>query len=182
MNKKTKDGVATIGIYVDDILLTCSSPSLADTTIQDLEKEYKQLKVTRGTTHNYLGMVLDFTQKGVVRECQSGMTEEITRAPGVDTLTVALGPSEEKPKTPGTELLFSSSDRSPALDPPLTKIVHSLTARILFVANRARPDMLTFISFMTKRVLAPTVEDGRKLLRAMRYLAHTSKLELTLGF
>ena len=174
MNKKTKDGMATIGIYVDDILLTCSSPSLADTTIQDLEKEYKQLKVTRGTTHNYLGMVLDFTQKGVVRVCQSGMIEEITRAPGVDTLTVALGPSEEKPKTPGTELLFSSSDRSPALDPPLTKIVHSLTARILFVANRARPDMLTFISFMTKRVLAPTVEDGRKLLRALRYLAHTS--------
>ena len=33
MNKKTKDGVATIGICVDDILLTCSSPSLADTTI-----------------------------------------------------------------------------------------------------------------------------------------------------
>jgi hypothetical protein len=67
MNRTTKAGKATIGIYVDDILLTCSNPSLADTVIQDLEKEYKQLKVTRGTTHNYLGMILDFAHKGVVR-------------------------------------------------------------------------------------------------------------------
>jgi Reverse transcriptase (RNA-dependent DNA polymerase) len=182
MNRTTKAGKATIGIYVDDILLTCSHPSLADAIIQDLEKEYKQLKVTRGTTHNYLGMILDFAHKGVVRICQSGMIEEITRAPGVDTLTAALGPTEENPKTPGSEYLFRSSEHSPVLDPPLIKIVHSLTARILFVANRARPDMLTFVSYMTKKVLSPTVEDGKKLLRALRYLAHTSKLELTLGF
>lgn len=138
MNRTTKAGKATIGIYVDDILLTCSHPSLADTIIQDLEKEYKQLKVTRGTTHNYLGMILDFTHKGVVHICQSGMIEEITRAPGVDTLTAALGLTEENPKTPGFEYLFRSSDHSPVLDPPLIEIVHSLTARILFVANRAR--------------------------------------------
>jgi hypothetical protein len=35
---------------------------------------------------------------------------------------------------------------------------------------------------MTKRVLNPTIEDGRKLLRALRYLATTSQLQLTLGF
>ena len=81
--------------------------------------------------------------------------------------------------TPGTELLFRSTESSPALDPPLIKIVHSLTARILFVANQACPDMLTFASFMTNRVLAPTVEDGRKLLRALRVLAHTSKIQTT---
>ena len=33
----------------------------------------------------------------------------------------------------------------------------------LFIANRARPDILTFISFMTKRALHLTVEDGKKL-------------------
>jgi hypothetical protein len=79
---------------------------------------------------------------------------------------------EENPKTPGSEYLFRSSENSPVLDPPLIEIVHSLTARILFVANRARPDMRTFVSYMTKRVLSPTVEDGKKLLRALRYLTH----------
>ena len=182
MNKTTKAGKATIGIYVDDILLTCSHPSIADDIIQELEREYKQLKVTRGLSHNYLGMVLDFTDKGAVKISQSGMIEEIASASGVTTLNTAVGPVEENPKTPCTEYLFKCSDNSPVLNPSLAKIVHSLTARILFVANRARPDLLTFVSFMTKRVLAPTVEDGRKLLRALRYLAHTSKLELTLSF
>jgi hypothetical protein len=182
MNRTTKAGKATIGIYVDDILLTCSHPSLADTIIQDLEKEYKQLKVNRGLMHNYLGMVLDFSHKVVVKVSQSGMIEEIASAPGVTTLITAVGPVEDRPKTPCTECLFKCSDNSPPLDQSLAKIVHSLTARILFVANRARPDLLTFISFMTKRVLNPTIEDGRKLLRALRYLATTSQLQLTLGF
>jgi hypothetical protein len=182
MNKTSKEGTATIGIYVDDILLTCSHSSIADKIIQELEEEYKQLKVNRGLTHNYLGMVLEFSHKGVVKVSQSGMIEEIASAPGVTTLITAVGPVEDRPKTPCTECLFTCSDNSPPLDQSLAKIVHSLTARILFVANRARPDLLTFISFMTKRVLNPTIEDGRKLLRALRYLATTSQLQLTLGF
>jgi hypothetical protein len=182
MNKTVQEGKATIGIYVDDLLLTCTNSSLANNIIQELETEYKKLKVTRGTLHNYLGMVLDFASDGVVQVSQSGMIEEIANAPGVATLTAAVGSVEEHPKTPCTESLFKCTATSPTLDPSLAKIVHSLTARILFVANRARPDLLTFIAFMTKRVLSPTIEDGRKLLRALRYLAITSNLQLTLGF
>ena len=40
LNRNDKAGKATIGIYVDDILLTCTSPSLADSIVQDLEDEY----------------------------------------------------------------------------------------------------------------------------------------------
>lgn len=36
-----KAGKATIGFYVDDILLTCTYPFIADNIIQGLEKEYK---------------------------------------------------------------------------------------------------------------------------------------------
>lgn len=79
-------------------------------------------------------------------------------------------------------MLFKSTEDSPALSTALSKIVHSLTARILFIANRGRPDLLTFIAFMTKRVLQPTQEGGRKLLRALRYMARTSHLYPTLGY
>ena len=182
MNRKSKAGLATLGIYVDDILLTCSNPTLASTIIQELEDEYKQLKVTRGLSHNYLGMVLDFRDKGVVHVSQSGMIEEIAAAPGIAALIAAVGQPEAHPKTPATENLFRSTAASPPLESPLAKVIHSLTARILFVANRARPDLLTFISFMTKKVLSPTQEDGRKLLRALRFMAHTSDAVLTLGY
>ena len=182
LNRVNKEGKATIGIYVDDLLLTCSSPTLAEAIVLDLEREYKQLKITRGARRNYLGMVLDFSTKGVVKINQSGMIEEITRTPGVELLSKAVGATEENPKTPCHDLLFRMTEDSPPLDQPLCKIVHSITAKILFVANRGRPDVLTFISFMTKRVLHPTQEDGRKLLRALHYLARTSELDLTLGY
>ena len=106
-------------------------------------------------------MVLDFSTKGVVQVFQSGMIEEIASAEGALALSAAIGPTEERPKTPCTEHLFQCTDSSPARDQALAKIVHSLTARIIFVANRARPDLLSFISFMTKKVLAPTHEDGK---------------------
>ena len=110
-------------------------------------------------------MVLDFAKKGVVIISQSGMIGEIATAPGVPIIIAAVG-TETKPRTPATENLFRSTAESLLLEPPLAKIIHSLTARILLVANRARPDLLTFISLMTKCVLSPTQEDCRKLLRA----------------
>ena len=67
-----------------------------------MEKEYKQLKVTRGLFHNYLGMVLDFTHRGVVSISQSGMIEEIAAAPGVSVLITAVGQPEARPKTPAS--------------------------------------------------------------------------------
>jgi hypothetical protein len=39
--------------------------------------------------------------------------------------------------------------------------------KILYIANRARPDMVTFKSYMTKITLHPTVEHGKKLYLEM---------------
>ena len=120
MNRESKTGLATIGIYVDDILLTCSNPTIASTIIQELEEEYKQLKVTRGHSHNYLGMVLDFRDKGVVHVSQCGMIEEIASAPGIAAIVAAVGKPDAQPKTPATENLFRSTATSPPLEPSLS--------------------------------------------------------------
>jgi hypothetical protein len=53
--------------------------------------------------------------------------------------------------------------------PSVRPIVGSAARWIFFVANRGRPDLITFVAFMTKKVLHPTLEDGRKLLRAIYY-------------
>ena len=43
-------------------------------------------------------------------------------------------------------------------------------AKILYVSNRARPDVSTAIAFLTTRVRAPDVDDWRKLSHLMEYL------------
>jgi ribonuclease HI len=106
----------------------------------------------------------------------------LPRSPNIAVLEKFVKEGEKDPKTPAHDKLFQSSEDSPLLPPDLAKEVHSLTARILFIANRGRPDMITFSSFMTKKVLCPTVEDGRKLLRAIYYLRSTADLTLKLGY
>ncbi len=182
LNRDCPLGRTTIGIYVDDLIITSSIPTLVSSAIKSIEDKYIQLKIQEGTRHNYLGMVLDFSDPGYVHINQAGMIQEIVKSADIAALELATGPVEPKPKTPTHEKLFQSTPNSPPLSPELAKIVRSLTARILFVANRGRPDVITFIAYMTKRVLSPTVEDGKKLLRAIYYLRHTTELDLKLGF
>lgn len=182
MNRSLKGSNATIGIYVDDIIITCQDREEVTNIISEIESKYKKLKVTRGTTHNYLGMILDFSTASIVSVCQTGMIEEIVSCQGTLTLHSITGIGEKQPKTPATEQLFSVNEESPPLTADATTVIHSLTAKILFIANRSRPDMLTFISFMTRRVLHPTMEDAKKLIRAINYLRSTADQALRLGY
>jgi hypothetical protein len=138
-------GRVTIGVYVDDLIITSTCASLVRSTIKAIQEKYLQLKVHEGLVHNYLGMVLDFTEPGYVHINQSGMIAEITRSPSIATIEHAVGKIEKNPSTPANEYLFQSSPDSPPFSPELAKEVHSLTARILFIANRGRPDIVCAI-------------------------------------
>ena len=54
-------------------------------------------------------------------------------------------------------------------------------AKLLFIAKRGRPDILTAISFLTTRVTKPNVDDWGKLKRTLQYLKGTLDFKLTLG-
>ncbi len=53
---------------------------------------------------------------------------------------------------------------------------HSRVAKLLYLAKRTRPDILLPINFLCTRVLKPTVQDWKKLLRVYRYLFGTKGL------
>jgi hypothetical protein len=127
-------------------------------------------------------MVLDFTSSPYVTVFQTGMVEEIVSSPGATALHQLVNKPDKRPSIPAAENLFLSTDGLTRLSADITTTVHSLTAKILFIANRSRPDLLTFISYMTKRVLHPTIEDAKRLLRAISYLRITSSQTLRLGY
>ena len=55
---------------------------------------------------------------------------------------------------------------------------HSVTAQLLYLATRVRPDLLVAVAFLTKRVSAPQNDDQGKLVRAI--LRETSHVEIVL--
>jgi hypothetical protein len=182
LNRNSGPNQVTLGVYVDDIIITSKSATAVKDTIAAIKDKYLQLKIHEGATHNYLGMVLTFTTTGAVHISQQGMIEEISKTPGLTELAALYGTSDSAPNTPAAEHLFTSSNLPAVPSQAHIKLIHSVTAKILFVANRGRPDLLTFISYMTKKVLNPTAEDARKLLRAIAYLKSTAALDLRLSY
>jgi hypothetical protein len=149
-----------------------------ESIISHLQDRYKELKVTRGREHNYLGMVLTFNTNHTVSINQTGMVKDIISA---TPLTAAASPTKKSPKTPSGPNLFNFTETSPLLKEDAKAAAHSAIAKVIFVGVRARPDLLTTLSYLMKRVTKSTEEDGRKLDRMIGYMGATPELSLTLG-
>jgi hypothetical protein len=82
--------------------------------------------------------------------------------------------------TPASNNLFTINEDSEALQGTEVKSFHSTVQKLLYLAKRTRPDLLTAVSFLTTRVQKPTREDDKKLERVLKYLNKTKELKLRL--
>jgi hypothetical protein len=80
--------------------------------VNALRDKYEELKVTTGTTHNYHGMVMDFSKPPYVTINQVGMIEDIIRK-ARDSPSLRIPTAS--PTTPSIEQLFEASPDSPPI-------------------------------------------------------------------
>ena len=78
--------------------------------------------------------------------------------------------------TPASVNLFDLRE-SPALN---TDELHSRVAKLLYLAKRVRPDILTPVAFLSTRTRAPTADDQAKLNRVLRYINSTKEMGIIL--
>ena len=174
-NKLVDGKQCTILWHVDDLKISHVDAGVVDNIIDLLNERYGKeapLTVTRGKVHDYLGMTLDFSLEGKVlirmEDYVEGILEE---AP--DDMSGEAG-------TPAANHLFDISDTPEALDEKTSELFHHMTAKMLFLSKRARPDILGTVAFLTTRVKSPDTDDYKKLGRVVKYLRQTPDLYLTL--
>ena len=168
---KTVDGVqATITFHVDDLMITCGNQNVIAQTVNDLIEVYGDVKVKTGKIHPYLGMVFDFTEEGEVSVSMKSFVEDMVIDSGIQGTA----------STPAANNLHSIDEKSVSLDSDKAKEFHSISAKILYAATLARPDMWVTAVFLATRTQKPTVQDWNKLERAVRYLSSSRKLSMTL--
>jgi hypothetical protein len=160
----------TVGVYVDDLLCTCADEGALEWLALKLTEEYKELAVHRGKLHSYLGHTLDFTVSGRVRVTMEGYIADVLKQFNVSGFAV----------TPATADLFSVDESSTPLDAAELESFHSQVAKLLYLAKRVRPDLLTAVAFLTTRVQCATVQDSEKLRRVLKYLNATPELGVVL--
>jgi hypothetical protein len=120
---------------------------------------------------SYLGMQL-------VRDEQKTIVD-MAMTYYVDTIIDEAG-SVAKRGTPGTRSTFSVDESSEKLSEKERELFHSMTAKILYLAKRARPDVLMIVSYLCTRVTKATQEDKLKLQRLIGYLKQTNTRTLVL--
>lgn len=168
-NKTIKGVQCTICLYVDDLLITCADGNVLEEVLSMLQQRFEGLKPDRGKKHSYLGMTFDFTLPGEVKITMEGYTQSILAFYGV----------QGSVNTPALANLFEVVDSEPLNDEERRKF-HSLVAKLLFLAKRTRPDILTAVIFLSTRVQAPSLNDWKRLERVLKYLNGTPELGIVL--
>mmetsp|Transcript_12260 Transcript_12260/g.17627 ORF Transcript_12260/g.17627 Transcript_12260/m.17627 type:complete len:150 (-) Transcript_12260:414-863(-) len=109
--------------------------------------------VKRGKVFDdYLGMKMDFSEPGKVI---SSMVKYVERL-------IVKTPEEllKRPcATPAANHLFQVNDNTKPLSKLTADLYHYLTAMILYLPKKTRPDIQTTVSFLSTRVQKPSVND-----------------------
>ena len=183
---KTVDGsVLTVCFHVDDCKISHKSSKVVDETIDWLRAEYEvifedgtgAMKVHRGKVHEYLGMRMDFSHKGEVhltmpkhlKDVQD--TYDAAQAKFNDDFIVVKKRTRSKNQLTAAPIdIFVVDQECKKLPQEQREVFHCLVAKLVFVWKRVRPDIGVAMSFLTKRVKQPDLDDWRKLEHLMDYL------------
>jgi Reverse transcriptase (RNA-dependent DNA polymerase) len=166
VNKLVNGKQLTIVWYVDDLKISHVETSVVDDMIGSIKQEFGQkldVTVRRGKIHDYLGLRIDFSEKGRVILSMYDFIAELLKETPEELLK---GPA----KSPASNYLFHVNAAAQKLDNESAVLYHHLTAKLLYLSKRTRPDLLPTVSFLCTRVQAPDVDDWKKLGRCLTYL------------
>ena len=163
----------TIAWYVDDTKISHVDPDVVTDIVNKLEERFDKMTVTRGREHVFLGMKIRYTEERTAIITMKDYLKEAITGSGLDITKTA--------STPANGNLFKIDDKSPLLDSGRAEIFHSVVAKLLYVALRARVDILLPIAFLCTRVSKSTLQDEAKLKRVLEYIACTMEQKYTIG-
>jgi hypothetical protein len=168
-------------LYVDDIMIISTSTTQIANTRLKLQELYGFIKFNNGKSHNFLGQLFDFNTPGKCKVSMTNYVDELIKEFNVTELSA----------TPAIGSLFLTdvnvTDSATAKIPNVQYLTHiekskfhTITAKLLYLSKRTRPDILLVVNFLTTRVLNPNIDDWNKLTRVLKYLKSTNSIGITL--
>ena len=162
-NRLQVDKQLTVVWHVDDLKISHEMKEVVDDLIEWIKTKYEdkeigEIKPSRGKRHDYLGMILDYSNKGEVIIDMKNYVENIIKSfPDQEAI-------KKNATTPAAEHLFKVNKNCKKLDEKRAQIFHNIVAKGLFVCKRARADIMTTIAFLCTRVREPDEDDWKKLI------------------
>jgi hypothetical protein len=128
---------------------------------------------TRGKVHDYLGMTLDYSEKGKVKIKILEYVEKM--------LADLQAEMDGEAPSPAANHLLTINDDQTKMDEKKAQLFHTYMAKTLFLCKRARPDLQTAVAFLSTRVKSCDKDDYKKLIRMLQFLWATRGDFMTLS-
>ena len=171
-NKTINGKQCTLAWYVDDNILSHNDPKVVDQVLETIESYFPGLVIERGRKLNYLGMELDFFEKGRMKlgtvQYLKGMITELE-----EELSEFNENLDRQYVSPAAKRLFTVDETSPPVHNKKADIYRKYVAKTIWVEKRSRPDIEPSVSFLSKRVKQPTKDDWHKFKRLMCFVKST---------
>jgi hypothetical protein len=155
--KGVGDKVFILLLYVDDILVQ-EDKQEAERLRVHLKKRFGEVQFKVGERLSYLGMQIDIEDEGTTVD-MSFYVKKLLEGTTVKGQT-----------SPRNHSSFIVDKELQLLDINERKYFHSTTAKLLYLAKCARPDILTLVIFLCTRVQYVSEQDREKLERVPGYL------------
>jgi hypothetical protein len=167
---KVVDGLqSTILVHVDDMMVLSQIRGEAKQLHAKLEATFGKVTLHEGIKHNYLGMTFDFSVKGKVDITMLGYEQDLVRDWQELDLDVLSGGRKASAATPAPNSIFNKGN-SDLLNAKEAAIFHSYVMRVAYLAKRVKPQLSVSVSYLSTQVTKSSLEDLRKLDRAIRYV------------
>ena len=151
-------------------------PKVNDEFLEWLNQQYGShgaVKATRGKIHEFLGVVYDFSEEGILK---LPMDEYVKRM--LNDFSVKFSENEIA-KTPGGNDLFKRG-KGKSLEKERNEEFHSVVVKGIILGKPARPDIQTVNSVLSTRIKESNESDWKRLAQLMKYLNGTRGRHLTL--
>ena len=163
----------TIAWYVDDSMTSHDDPKVVDMVLEEIERHFGKMTITRGKEHEFLGIKIKFLDNGTAELDMSSYLRNAIDASGLDITKHAM--------TAAKKDLRSIDEGSPRLSAKEAEQFVTSTYMLMHVALRARGDLCPTLSFLSSRVAAPTKQDQQKLKRLLEFVLRTINDKSYLG-
>jgi hypothetical protein len=122
-NKLDGDSQISVGVYVDDLLITCKDKQSIYKFKSDLEHKYKHVNFEEGDKISYLGMLIDNTHDDYIDISMPAYIQQV-----ISDMSIT---PDQTSKTPCSSKVFEINDDDIALSSKDKEFFHSTVAKIL---------------------------------------------------
>ena len=178
LNKMINGKKITIQVFIDDCITSSKWESDIKQLVTMMDKKFrtkaKELTVTRGKLHEYLGITIDFAKDDCLLFTMYNYIEDVLKETTDNMNGIAV--------TSASDNLFQVDTIAIRLDDKMAEYFHCMTVQLLFVSKRAQPDIQVAFTFLCTCVKASNVDDYKNLTCVIKYLREIIHLPLLIGW